>query len=149
MPMFKQQLRLASVVPNPESTSGSSGSMLAAPHADHQHPRLTATASGTLGATGEATITFTRQFASKPAVTVLYVETAAGQPVVFKIQSWLKPDGTAWASGSPYGGCVIKGYRSQTIPQNLVNLLLGAVFNLFGGSASGVEYSLIAVQPSQ
>lgn len=43
---------------------------------------------------------------------------------------------------------MIKGYRAQAIPTNLVTLLLGGVFNLFNGSAAGVEYSLIAVQSS-
>lgn len=132
---------LANSAPTAEAVSASPGSMDMASRADHTHPRLTATATGTLNASGEATITFTRSFASKPAVTVLYVEATDNQPVVFKVKSWTM-------TGGNYTGCVIKGYRSQTIPQNLATLLLGAIFNLFAGSASGVEYSMIALAPS-
>jgi hypothetical protein len=60
-----------------------------------------------------------------------------------KIKSWLGADRLAYVSGA-YGGCVIKGYRSQMIPTNLVLLLLGGLFNLFAGAASGVEYSATA-----
>lgn len=35
-----------------------------------------------------------------------------------------------------------------SIPQNLATLLLGGIFNLFAGSPTGVEFSLIAVQAS-
>jgi hypothetical protein len=72
----------------------------------------------------------------------MYAEAADGQPVVFKVKTW-----TTDGNGN-YIGCVIKGYRAQAVPQNLVSLLLGGVFNLFAGSASGVEFSLIAVQAS-
>jgi hypothetical protein len=72
----------------------------------------------------------------------MYAEAADGQPVVFKVKTW-----TVDGNGN-YVGCVIKGYRAQAVPQNLVSLLLGGVFNLFAGSASGVEFSLIAVQAS-
>lgn len=128
--------------PKAEGGIATPGEVPEIPRQDHQHPRLTSTANGTLNAQGEATITFTRVFATKPSVITLYVEAADGQPVVFKVKSW------AQNGQGGYTGCVIKGYRSQTIPTNLVTLLLGGVFNLFNGSASGVEYTLVAVTPS-
>lgn len=132
---------LSNTMPSPEATAASAGSMDQASRADHTHPRRSSTATGTLNSSGEATITFTQTFAAKPAVTVLYVEGADNQPIVFKVKSWTMVSGQ-------YTGCVIKGYRAQAIPTNLVSLLLGGVFNLFAGSASGVEYALIAIAPS-
>lgn len=132
---------LADMLPLSEAGTARSGSEGLATRADHQHPRLTSATTGVLNASGEATVVFTRTFPTKPSVSILYSETADGQPVVFKVKSWVQ-------TGSDYTGCVIKGYRSTTVPQNLATLLLGAVFNLFAGSASGVEYSLIAVQAS-
>lgn len=132
---------LANANPLAEGLTPGAGAAGAASRMDHVHPRLTATASGVLNASGEDTIVFTRTFTSKPGLTITYAETADNQPVVFKVKSWT-------TSGSDYTGCVIKAYRSQAIPTNLVTLLLGGVFNLFAASASGVEYSLIAVQPS-
>lgn len=133
----------ASTEPLAEAGIAETGTMNMAPRADHQHPRLTATSTGVLNASGEATITFTRTFPSKPGLTMTYAETADGQPVVFKVKTWT-------VVGSDYTGCVIKGYRAQAIPTNLATLLLGGVFNLFSGSsATGVEFSLIAVQASQ
>lgn len=133
---------LADANPIAESTTAKAGTMGAASRADHEHPRLTATATGVLNASGEATVTFTRTFPTKPGLTSMYAESADGQPVVFKVKTW-----TTDVNGN-FTGCVIKGYRAQAIPANLVSLLLGGVFNLFAGSAAGVEYSLIAVQAS-
>lgn len=133
---------LADQIPVSEGGVALAGSADLASRMDHVHPRLTATATGTLNVSGEATITFTRTFPTKPGLTVTYAESADNQPVVFKLKSWTL-DGS-----NNYVGCVIKGYRAQTIPTNLVTLLLGGVFNLFASSANGVEYSLIAVQSS-
>lgn len=138
---------LGDMAPLSEAGIAAAGSEAWATRADHRHPRLTSATNGTLNASGEATVNFTRTFTTKPSVAILYSETADGQPIVFKVKTWLGVGGTTWTSGD-YTGCVIKGYRSQTVPQNLATLLLGGVFNLFAGSASGAEYSLIAVQAS-
>lgn len=138
---------LANVNPLAEGLVAGAGGADAASRMDHVHPRLTSATTGVLNASGKANVMFTRTFTVKPSVTVLYAETADNQPIIFKVESWLNPSGTAWVSGD-YGGCVIKGYRGQTIPTNLVTLLLGGVFNLFAGTSNGVEYSLIAVQTS-
>lgn len=133
---------LSSSAPMPEANSPAAGTGTQASRNDHTHPRLTSTATGTLNSSGEATITFTRVFSAKPAVTIILVESADNQPVIFKVKTWTQN------AQNEYTGCVIKGYRSQTIPQNLVSLLLGAVFNLFAGTTTGAEYSLIALQQS-
>lgn len=142
MPYGFEPIPLASVNPAAEGGTANPGVMPAGSRADHVHPRLTATATGTLNASGEATVTFTRIFPAKPGLTITYAETADGQPVVFKVKTWTQ-DGS-----NNYVGCIIKGYRAQAIPTNLVTLLLGGVFNLFAGSPTGVEFSLIAVQAS-
>ncbi len=133
---------LADQNPSAEAGTAKPGIMDMGSRADHVHPRLTATATGTLNSSGEATVTFTRTFPTKPGLTLTYAETADGQPVVFKVKTWTQ-DGNG-----NFVGCVIKGYRAQAIPTNLVTLLLGGVFNLFAGSPTGVEFSLIAVQAS-
>lgn len=130
------------MMPLSEAGSPNSGTDIRLSRTDHVHPRLTSTSSGVLGANGEASITFTRTFANKPAVVMTYVEAADGQPVVIKVKSWTQD------AQNNYTGCVIKGYRSSTIPTNLVTLLLGGVFNIFAGSVTGVEYSLTALAKS-
>lgn len=132
---------LTTTPPPAEANTATAGTMGQAARPDHVHPRLSSASSGTLNASGEATVNFTRTFPTKPSVTLTYAEAADGQPVVFKVKSWIM-------NGSDYTGCVIKGYRAQSIPTNLVTLLLGGVFNLFAASASGVDYSIIAVQAS-
>lgn len=49
---------------------------------------------------------------------------------------------------APAVAAVVSGMFAQTVPQNLVNLLLGGVFNLFAASVVGTRFSLIAVARS-
>lgn len=149
---------LSDQLPPPENRTPAAGMMTKASRGDHVHPRLSATASGVLGAAGEATVTFTRTFVVKPCVTVLLIESADGMPVVFKVKSWI-------LTGGLYTGCVIKGYRSALLPTQTPmsggGLALAAVvtglngvtnaltnYNVFGGNAVGAEYSFLALQPS-
>ena len=142
LPSLRGEEMLSNMPPIGEAGVPLAGVMEEASRGDHRHPRLSATATGTLNGSGEATITFTRTFAAKPAFNCNYVEAADAQPVAFKVKTWTQ-DG-----GGNYTGCVIKGYRSQVVPTNLVTVLLGGVFNLFAGNANGVEYSFIAIQQS-
>lgn len=110
----------------------------------HQHPRVSSVIYGTTAANGRATITFTRSFSAKPGM--VYAEEGgsaadAAQPAIFKTESWVM-------TGANYTGCVVRGWRSQAIPQNLVSLLIGAVFNLFGATASGISFSAVAIARS-
>lgn len=150
----------ASTIPRAEMTGGAAGTAAAVPRADHQHPRLTATATGTLAADGTASVTFTRTFEIKPAVTVLEIDSGGNSnPVDFKVRAW-KTD----ASGL-YTGCTIYGSRARTLPTltpmnaGLLTLLsavvnaTNALFAQLSGyapfeAAGGAAFSLIALQPS-
>jgi len=112
---------------------------------DHQHPRLTSTTYATVTAGNTATLSFTRPFASEPGIVCTEIggdTSANAQPGVFKVQSWVQD------AQNNYTGCVVRVWRSQTVPQNLATLLLGAVFNLFAASVVGTRFSLIAVARS-
>lgn len=134
---------LANVVPLAEATAAASGAGAQASRADHVHPRLTSTTVQSTDASGNATIIFTRTFpaARKPGV-VLTGYDNSGQPLSFQVTAF-QTDG-----GGNYTGCTIKAYRSQVIPQNLVTLLAGAVFNLFGGTVGVSEFSCVAIMAS-
>lgn len=162
--IYGGSIPLTDSAPKSEATVPVPGSMMAASPGDHQHPRLTSTTAHTLDGAGRVTVTFTRLFAPAvstpttpwPGVTCLLVEAADGQPVEFKVESWLND-----ANGN-YTGCVIKGQRAQPLPvMTGVSGLLTAVitgintvitsltnYNVFGGAASGATFSCIAVQRS-
>jgi hypothetical protein len=142
MPFENPLVTLSGAAPNPEATAAVIGTEQAASRGDHMHPRLTSATNGTLNASNEATVTFTRSFSSMPCIDFTYIEAADNPPITFKVKQWTT-DG-----GGNYIGCVCKGYRGQVIPQNLATLLLGAVFNVFAGSASGVQFTCIALQQS-
>lgn len=130
------------VTPSTELTGGSAGSdPLRFAMGDHRHPRLTSVTKSTLDGSGLATVTFTRSFATEPGVVLTAIAPGGTQPVTLQVQSWVQ-------SGSDYTGCIIKGYRAQTLPA--VIALLSALINydIFAGSASGVGVSVIAVQVS-
>lgn len=133
---------LTDQVPAAEATTAIPGSMDAASRGDHKHPRLTSATTHVLDGAAEAMILFTRMFDALPCMDFTYVEASDNPPVVFKVKSW-NVDGNG-----KYIGCTAKGYRGQVIPQNLATLLLGTVFNVFGGSAVGVSFTCIALQQS-
>lgn len=144
MPMSDAPVPLATVAPPPEGVSAAAGTMPAASRADHVHPRLSSvTGPHTLDSNGEATISFTQVFDAQPHADGFYTELADAQPVIFKAKSWVK-DGN-----NKFVGVVLKGYRAQAIPTNLVTQLLGGVFNLFSPtSAAGVSFTCLAVKSS-
>ncbi len=107
----------------------------------HVHPRSTSVTYGAIGSGGTATVTFSRSFPTQPGLMITEIAGSATQPAVFKVESWVTSSGR-------YTGCVVRAWRSQTIPQNLVTLLLGSVFNIFGGAVSGAQFSCIAATRS-
>lgn len=122
---------------------------------DHQHPRLTSTTVGTVAAGNTATVTFTRAFTNEPGIVYqelpLTADTTApaaadtaatAQPTQSKVIAWTKD-----ANGN-FTGCTLRVWKAQTIPTNLVTLLLGGVFNLFAASVVGTRFSLIAIARS-
>lgn len=134
--------------PPPEKTAPAPGSGNLASRDDHVHPRLSHATIATINASNEATFMFTRTFTSRPVVIPTLIEAADNQPVVFKVKNYVQD-----AQGL-YKGCVIKAYRSQTLPAMsglaLLSAVVGALanFNVFGGSVSGAEVSCFAIQPS-
>lgn len=86
----------------------------------------------TTDAQGEITFTFPIAYSSTPAVTALPVS-ASGQPYVLSIKTVSTTAVT------------IRVQQAQTLPQNLVTLLAGGIFNVFGGtSISGVTVHIFA-----
>lgn len=154
----------ATSAPKSEATGaaiGSTPSQFAMP--DHQHPRLTSVVVGSVAVSNTATVQFTRAFTAEPGIDYQELppsgntttpdasDTAANaQPTSCKVIAWTKGPTAALpnAAASDFTGCMVRIWRSQTVPQNLVNLLLGGVFNLFAASVVGTRFSLIAVARS-
>lgn len=146
----QEQLRqiLTNADPAPEKVAPAAGSGQMASRDDHVHPRLSSATVSALDANGKATVMFTRSFTTTPCVQCLLVEGADGQPVIFKVESWVK-DGAG-----NFTGCVLRGYRSSILPALSGILLIGplisslANFNVFGGSAANAQFCCLAIQPS-
>lgn len=138
-------LLIADTMPAGEATTAQPGETTKAQGAGHQHPRLTSTTTATVATGSTVLVPFTRTFTNKPGVVCFEIEGAtsvSAQPAVFKVESWTQD------AQSRYTGCVIRVWRSQTVPQNLATLLLGAVFNLFAASVVGTQFTCIAVARS-
>lgn len=143
------------VVPAPAKDTppeaGVKGSVGAKPEyarADHTHEvrarrkRVTlAAGTGTYAGKFVATWVFDKPFATKPII-VCAPEDDGGHPVAAAAvtASFTQDTAGLWTS------VVVRGWRSQPIPQNLVSLLVGGVFNLFGASAVGVVVGLTAAE---
>lgn len=146
----QEQLRniLTNTAPVAEGVSPQPGMGTMASRDDHMHPRLSSATVGTLDSNARATVTFTRAFTNTPCVQCLLVENADAQPVVFKVESWVKD-----ANGN-FTGCVLRGYRSSVLPALSGVLLIGPVisalanYNVFGGSAANAQFCCLAIQPS-
>lgn len=145
MPYSPPSILLSDATPDPEITNGAPGSVTSATRADHKHPRLTSTNAATLDGSGEASITFTRSFTSKPMIAFSYEELTDNPPVVFKIKSWTTSSGN-------YVGAVVKGYRAGSTTLTAVTVVGVSVavgsqtVNPFNGSAAGVAFMVIALQ---
>jgi len=134
---------LTSEIPKPESKTPSPGTMPKAARPDHVHERLSSsTGPHALAANGEATVVFTKTFDVMPVPLFGYEEATDGKPVIIKVKSWTMTNGK-------YTGCVIKGYRLQTLPSSLI--VLGALinFDVAAGSTLGVNAFMTAIQNSQ
>lgn len=151
-----------SMMPRPEAGAPALGSVPQIPYADHQHPRLTATAKGTLDATGNATVTFTQVFDNEPAVTVISVGAKAA--------GWAVPDfdvAPVTNAQGKFTGCTVYGRRARRLPTQplaggpiSVLALLGVVItgvNALAASITGYDatedaanagFYLIAVKAS-
>lgn len=128
-------------IPLSEATTATGGALTMASAADHQHPRLSSSSRATLDGSGLATVTYTRSFSAKPAITLTAIN-PSGRPVLLEVQSDVT-DG-----GGNYIGCVVHGYRNQNLPAVLTLLSALINFDVFGASAAGVEVNVIAIQAS-
>lgn len=136
---------IATDAPLGEATTAAPGDPTKAQSMNHQHPRLTSTTYATIATGSTVQVNFTRAFVNKPGIDCTEIEgdtSASAQPAIFKVQSWIQD------TDSTYIGAVIKVWRGQVVPQNLVSLLVGAVFNLFGASVVGTQFCCIAIKRS-
>lgn len=156
--------RAATTVPKTEMPGGKAGDDTQRfATADHAHPRVTSTTVGTVQSGNTAVVEFTRTFTAEPGINYSELPatadttaapaadtSATAQPTTHKVIAWTKgPTATLPnAAATAYTGCTVRVYKAQTVPQNLVNLLLGGVFNLFGASVVGTRFSIIAVARS-
>ncbi len=150
--------RMSGSTPTSESTSGSPGSTMLIPDAGHSHPRLTSADIATIASGSTVKIAFTRTFTKPPAMFYTLIESDTGasqQPCLFATVDYLAADGvTSLGTASPadgvvIGGCVVKAWRANIIPQNLATLLLTAAWSLFGGSVVGVKIAYVALASSR
>lgn len=133
---------LSDAMPQPE-TSGAAGADQKAARGTHSHPRLTSSTRITLDGSGLATVTYTRSFAAKPAI-VLTAINPSGRQVQLEVISDIQVGGL-------YTGCTLKGSRAALLPTLsvlLTELTKLSGFDVLGGSAAGVEVSVVAIQPS-
>lgn len=133
----------ADTTPSSESRNGAVGATSDRfARADHQHPRLTSATIATLDGANTATVNFTRTFAVEPSIDLTPIAPGGTQPVILQVDSWIQ-DG-----GGLYTGCVIRGYRMNTLPATITLLTALVNFSVSSGSASGVRVSVIALQNS-
>lgn len=159
-----QAALLSDTPPVSEVTTAAAGSAMKTSRDNHAHPRLTSSTWHTTDATGQATVIFTRTFSVKPSVVCTAEEDNTNPVPRFKVRRWLKADGSAWTSGSPYGGCVVYADRSRALPVisplstgltlilNLVNAL-NVIFATLSGytayeAAPNMPFSAIGLQAS-
>lgn len=141
-PQAVVNLPFSDATPMAETRLGTPGAAPKAVREGHEHPRLTsATTDHVLDANGEATITFTRSFAVKPAVTYMLDEAADLGAVLIKVKTWT-------IVGGQYTGCVVKGYRARTLPATLTLLTALINFDVFAGVTTGAVFTFIALQKS-
>lgn len=137
---------LSNAAPMSEASAAQAGATDKASRDSHQHPRLTSATRVTLDGGGLATVAYTRTFAAKPAINLTAIN-PSGRQVMLEVVSDVM-------TGALYTGCTVKGSRAQLLPALTSIILIGPLisalqnFDVLGGSASGVEVSVLAIQPS-
>lgn len=150
------------IMPKAEAGGPSLGSVPQIPYADHQHPRITATAKGTLDSNGLSTVVFTQVFDTEPAISIISIGARMSGTAVPDFDFTFSQD----ANGKYTGGTVY-GRRARKLPNQplaatplaLTALLTGVISglntlaNAITGydtteNAVGNQFSLIAVKAS-
>lgn len=99
------------------------------------------TTTHSIGSAGTASVTFTRSFDAAPAIAFGRIESSDLAGVVeFSIKSWIQ-DGNG-----KYTGAVVRARRQQLLPATITLLSSLQNFDVFGGSAVGVNFTCMAVQ---
>jgi hypothetical protein len=152
----------ATMSPKPEAGSPVLGITDAITRPDHQHPRLTATAKGTLDTNGLATVVFTQVFDTEPAISLISIGARTQGTAIPDFDFTFTTD----SNGKFIGGTVY-GRRARKLPSQplagapmSVLAVLGTVVtglntlaNSISGydtteNAAGNQFSLIAVKAS-
>lgn len=139
---------LSNGTPKSEAGAPAAGSGMLASRDDHAHARITAAGYGSLNASGNSgNLLFTRDgqpmpFDAKPCPVLTAVATGKAQPTTLEVATWIT-DGNG-----KFIGCTVKGYLAQTVPTNLVTLLLSGVYNIFGASPAGIEFAYVMIPAS-
>ncbi|CAO4138003.1 hypothetical protein [Methylorubrum extorquens] len=138
----------ATAMPPEAGTKGGVGKSTRYALEDHTHEvrarrkRVTlAAGTGTYAGKFVATWVFDKPFATKPII-VCTPEDDGGNPVAAAAvtASFTRDADGLWTS------VVVRGWRSQPVPQTLATLLLNGVFNIFDASAAGVVVGLTAAE---
>jgi hypothetical protein len=153
--MTIEQIRaqiLGDVMPKSEAGVASAGDADKASRDNHTHPTISWRGSATVSAAGLATFDFSaKPYDVEPVPVLSYFESAAAATsaqgkITLNVESWVMGSG---ATAGKYVGCTVRAARSRPIPQNLVSLLAGAVYDLFGGgSLTGVKVYLVVLPAS-
>lgn len=145
MPAASYPIPLATAIP-PAESAGAVGAVAAAAKEDHSHPRLTSATIVALDGGGVATVPFTRTFTARPVIGLAAIN-PVGRVVALEVTGYTM-------AGPLFTGCTIRGVRQQLLPALsgilLIGPLIGALsnFDIFGGSAAGIEVCVIALMPS-
>ncbi|CAO4152855.1 hypothetical protein [Methylorubrum aminovorans] len=114
--------------------------------ADHTHEvrvrrkRMTfATSPGTYSGKLVANWIFDKPFVTRPIIVCSPEDDGGNLDAAAAVAASLTQDANGLCTS-----IVIRTRHSQTIPQNLVTLIVGGVFNLFGASAAGIVVGLAA-----
>jgi len=139
---------LSDGAPKSEAGAPASGSGKLASRDDHTHARITAAGYGSLNASGNSgNLLFMRDgqpmvFDVRPCPVLTAVATGKTQPTTLEVATWITD------VNGKYVGCTVKGYLAQTVPPNLVALLASGVYNIFGASPAGIEFSYVMIPAS-
>lgn len=143
--------------PPSEAVTAAPGTMPKARRGDARPARLTSSTYNTMGSAGLATVVLTREFAKRPAVTVMLIEGANNGPSDFKVTRYLKNIGTdgspVWAEWTdadagvtPIKALEIYGYRIRAMPALDLSgiILIGPLLTALGAISGYAPYAAIA-----
>lgn len=130
----------ATMSPKSEAGSPVIGTTDAITRPDHQHPRLTATAKGTLDSSGLANVVFTQVFDTEPAVSIISIGARGQGTAVPDFDFTFTTD----ANGK-YTGGIVYGRRARKLPAQPLAITPLNVLAALGTVISGVNTLATAI----